>query len=100
MMIVPLLTRTDPDYKGNVVSNASFSKIFGPGCRLGWLEAPKRLKDIIESCGHLASGGGFNHCMSGLMNSVISLGLLKDLLHKARPQYQVTIHELYCVPRV
>ena len=54
------------------------------------MEAPERLKGIVTSSGVAASGGGFNHCMSGIMNSVISLGLLKDLLLKARPQYRVS----------
>ena len=82
--------RTDPDYKGNVVSNASFSKIFGPGCRLGWMEAPERLRDILMSSGLRDSCGGFNHCMSGIMSSVISLGLLKEMLLLERPRYQVS----------
>ena len=28
---------------GNAVSNGSFSKIVGPGCRIGWAEASQKL---------------------------------------------------------
>lgn len=81
--------RTDPDYSGNAVSNASFSKVFGPGLRLGWLEAPTKVRDTILSSGVALSGGSFNHVTSGIMTSIIEMGLMQTLLKEVRPIYQV-----------
>lgn len=81
--------RSDPDYVGTAISNGSFSKIFGPGMRLGWLEAPQKVRNIILSTGLAASGGSFNHTAAGIMASVIELGLLDNLLKEARPMYRV-----------
>lgn len=84
-----MLFRSDADYQGNVVSNGTFSKIFGPGMRLGWMEVPARVKRCILSTAVAVSGGGFNHCISGVMESVISLGLLTQMLRESRPVYRV-----------
>ncbi|XP_055843995.1 2-aminoadipate transaminase [Episyrphus balteatus] len=65
----------DDDFKGNVISNGSFSKIIGPGLRFGWLEVPPRCKSILETCGLLNSGGCLNNYTSGIMASLLDLGL-------------------------
>lgn len=39
----------DVDYKGHVISNASLSKPISPGMRIGWYEAPPRVKRILRS---------------------------------------------------
>ena len=71
------------------MSNGTFSKIFGPGMRLGWMEMPVRVKRSILNTGVAISGGGFNHCISGVMESVISLGILTQMLQESRPLYRV-----------
>ena len=83
--------RSDADYQGNVVSNCTFSKIFGPGLRLGWMELPEKVRNSILGTGLSISGGGFNHCISGIMESIISLGLLSEMLKESRPLYRVSM---------
>ena len=57
--------------------------------RLGWMEMPEKVKSSILGTGLAVSGGGFNHCISGVMESVISLGLLTEMLKESRPKYRV-----------
>ena len=59
--------------------------------RLGWMELPDRVRTSILGTGLAISGGGFNHCISGVMESIISLGLLTDMLKESRPIYRVRI---------
>lgn len=40
--------RTDADFEGHVLSNCSFSKILGPGLRVGWIEAPPRIMKYLD----------------------------------------------------
>ncbi len=54
------------------------------------MEAPAKVQDIILSSGLCNSGGGFNHTASGLMTSVMELGLLQKMLKESRPVYRVS----------
>lgn len=72
---------------GTVLSLGSFSKIWAPGLRLGWIQAaPSLLKPLILS-GMVDSGGSLNHFTSGIMRSAIELGLLDQHLTHLRDTY-------------
>ena len=65
------------DKKGKVISINSFSKIFAPGIRLGWLHTNNTdVMDRITNSGLLFSGGGLNPFTSAIMNELIKNDLL------------------------
>ncbi len=68
--------------------------MFGPGMRLGWLEAPKRVTDTLLSSPNATSSGAFNHTASGIMTSVISLGLLQERVKLGRAAFKVGVCSL------
>jgi DNA-binding transcriptional MocR family regulator len=72
---------------GNVLSLGSFSKILAPGLRLGWIQAsPARLATLLHA-GLLESGGGLNPFTSGVVQSVIELGLQETCLAHLKTVY-------------
>jgi len=74
-----------------VLSLGTFSKIWAPGLRLGWIQAaPSLLKPLI-GCGMVDSGGCLNHFTSGVMRSAIELGLLDQHLAHLRHTYHQRI---------
>uniref|UniRef100_A0A1L8E2L7 Putative aromatic amino acid aminotransferase n=1 Tax=Nyssomyia neivai TaxID=330878 RepID=A0A1L8E2L7_9DIPT len=71
----------DDGYKGgNVISNGSFSKILSPGIRIGWMECPKRIVEAFMNSGVIKSGGSVNNYTSGIVTSLLQLGLAKRQL--------------------
>jgi DNA-binding transcriptional MocR family regulator len=48
---------SDPHHFGHTMSNASFSKILGPGVRTGWVDAMPSLAYGLSQCGSSRSGG-------------------------------------------
>ncbi|WP_373059577.1 PLP-dependent aminotransferase family protein [Gemmatimonas sp.] len=58
-----------------VLSLGSFSKICAPGLRLGWIQGAAPLLDHLMQSGVVHSGGGLNPFASGVVRSLLDLGL-------------------------
>jgi DNA-binding transcriptional MocR family regulator len=83
--------KDDSDYAGNVISNGSFSKIFAPGVRCGWMEVPQVVKSIFKYSLLFESGGAINHAMCGLLTNLMEQDKLTRPIEEAR-----LIHEERC----
>ena len=85
---------------GNVISNCSFSKLFAPGMRLGWIESSPGIIQQLKNTGILYSGklftfvrvyrlgGCSNHFAADTMARIISSGDLKTHLDHVKKIYQ------------
>jgi DNA-binding transcriptional MocR family regulator len=77
------------DSFGNAMSNGSFSKIAGPGCRTGWAEATPKFVYGLSQCGSSRSGGAPSQLVATLIAELLKTGKLeqhiKDVLN---PAYQ------------
>lgn len=80
--------RTDANYAGNVISNGSFSKIIGPGVRLGWLEVSPRLKPPLERSGFIRGGGCFNNYTASIVASLFELQLAQSHIERLYKAYK------------
>eukprot|EP00050_Salpingoeca_kvevrii_P000312 m.145782 g.145782 ORF g.145782 m.145782 type:complete len:402 (+) comp10084_c0_seq4:79-1284(+) len=69
------------------VSLGTFSKIIGPGLRLGWLQADPVLRRKLASRGYVASGGGLNPLVSILIEHPLRTGAVADHIEWVRGEY-------------
>jgi DNA-binding transcriptional MocR family regulator len=79
----------DDDFQGNVISNGTFSKILAPGIRVGWMECPPRIVEAFRNSGVLKSGGSINNYTSGIVSSMIEMGLVEKQFKKSLKTYRV-----------
>ncbi|KAI9039228.1 aminotransferase-like domain-containing protein [Aspergillus affinis] len=71
------------DRFGNALSNGSFSKLVGPGCRVGWADGPGPLMYGLSQCGSNISGGAPSQLISTFINQIVQNGSLADHIEKA-----------------
>lgn len=79
----------DADYRGNVISNGTFSKILSPGVRVGWMEVPPRCRRLLNASGILRSGGAANNYTSGIVTMMLQRDLVQQLLAENLQTYAV-----------
>ncbi|XP_062578339.1 uncharacterized protein LOC134240259 [Saccostrea cucullata] len=79
--------KDDQDYKGHTLSNSTFSKIFSPGLRVGWIESAPRIIKMLSNCYTTTSGYCFNHYMSCVVGKALELGLIQSNLTRLRKLY-------------
>jgi len=70
-----------------VFSIGSFSKILGPGMRLGWVQAGPQLMARLLKIGFVYSGGSLNQISSQIVRSALELGLQQHFLAELKEIY-------------
>jgi 2-aminoadipate transaminase len=70
--------------RGRVLSLGSFSKLLGPGLRLGWAHAEPQLIERLSMHGALRSGGCFNPVIANIVQHTIDSGFLTTHVEQLR----------------
>lgn len=74
---------------GNTLSNCSFSKIVGPGLRVGWQEsATPLLVKQLSSIGAVRSGGTPAHLNSVIVGALLHTGMIHSIIAKLIDTYR------------
>ncbi|ANZ77132.1 BA75_04143T0 [Komagataella pastoris] len=74
---------------GNTVANCTFSKLVGPGLRVGWQEtASPQLTEILSQGGFVKSGGAAGQMSSFLVADLITTGTIDKIIHHLNGVYQ------------
>lgn len=80
--------RSSTNVGGCCVSISSFTKIFCPGVRCGWIEAPPSIIAALQNYGYIQSQGGCVPFVGEMMRLVLESGLATQVLTKLQAVYQ------------
>jgi 2-aminoadipate transaminase len=80
--------------RGRVLSLGSFSKLLGPGLRLGWAHAERALIERLSMHGALRSGGCFNPVIANIVQHTIDDGFLTTHVEQLREVYSARARTL------
>mmetsp|Transcript_4996 Transcript_4996/g.11880 ORF Transcript_4996/g.11880 Transcript_4996/m.11880 type:complete len:486 (-) Transcript_4996:54-1511(-) len=81
-------TPTDEDSSFAVLALNSFSKILGPGLRLGWIESCKHNIKVLQESGAIVSGGGLNPLGCSLVGAYLRSGQQEKLIQTLNTSYR------------
>jgi len=70
--------RPNADGFGNTISNGSFSKISGPGMRVGWAEASQKFAYGVSQAGTTCSGGAPSQLTSTYVTELLNSGFIES----------------------
>lgn len=80
--------REGADGFGNAMSNGSFSKICGPGIRVGWAEGSPKFAYGVSQTGTTCSGGAPSQLTSTFVTDLLQTGTLqKHIFEVLQPAY-------------
>ncbi|KXH56863.1 aminotransferase [Colletotrichum nymphaeae SA-01] len=80
---------------GNTLSNGSFSKVIGPGVRVGWADGTTAFARELAEVGSSSSGGAPSHLTSTFVDKMLRSGSLQTHIKKTLiPAYRERYHAL------
>eukprot|EP00177_Eucheuma_denticulatum_P004804 GFKZ01008724.1.p2 GENE.GFKZ01008724.1~~GFKZ01008724.1.p2 ORF type:complete len:198 (+),score=41.08 GFKZ01008724.1:831-1424(+) len=77
----------DEGYEAVVFAVNSFSKLLGPGLRVGWIATREGHVKRLLQCGALQSGGGFNPFASAVVAELLENGEVERQAEVLRREY-------------
>jgi len=86
--MVSLDEPTDPEFGlGHVISNGTFSKIFAPAFRLGWVESSRWIINQLSTRYDIDGSGGCNNFVQGLFKKIFESPNIHKYMDDVRSLY-------------
>lgn len=84
---VPSTSDTGPSFPSQCISVSSFTKIFAPGVRCGWIEGPQSVISRLVQHGYIRSGGACQPVIGALLYEALRSGVIDRTLDKLIDSY-------------